>query len=178
MRMILVAAALALAACTVETTAPTLTSGDAAGGYTLELFAANDAQVYRITTPDGAVVAAQASGDASMMTPATEVQGFFESMPAAPRPEEADVAIRLPGVDLRVAGQKGGATDQARISINVAGKEVLINAEDNGVEGDQDTGQARIRITGADADAARDFIADADGLSEEVKAQLRTAAGL
>lgn len=175
MRFLILAGVLALTACTVETTTSHTDGDGGSPGYTLELIANNDSHTYRITAPDGRVAAAQASNEASMMVPAAQVQALFDAAPPPPTAEESNVSIRVPGLDLRVKGDEGDE-EHARVAMRIAGADIAIDARDNG-EG-PDEGNATIRLSGADAESARDFINDAEGLSESVKAQLRTEVGL
>ncbi|MBI1250806.1 MAG: hypothetical protein GC189_04970 [Alphaproteobacteria bacterium] len=175
--IMIVLAAAALAACTVETsTTTTATSGEAAApgeGYVIELLADDDVQTFRITNPEGVIAAAQVSAGASAMVPAQTVQALFETVSPGP-PEDADVVLRAPGFNLQVSGEEG-RDERAHVAINIAGKDILVDAQDHGPNGQE---RAVVRLSGVNAETARDFIDDAEDLSPDVKAELKAAAGL
>jgi hypothetical protein len=82
--------------------------------------------------------------------------------------------VRAGGFSLSIsASDAGPAADIARIELNAGGSSVLIDAGD-----DASRKRALVRIGGADAEAARNFIEEADGLSAETKARMLRALGL
>lgn len=164
-------ACLAMAAC-VENEDGAPMSAASNGGYTLEIRATEGEQIYMVTGPDGRVVAGRAAGGASALMEADAIRAL------AP-PVESELpevmAFSMPGFSLNIGGQENGGSDAARISINAGGREINIDAHDNGTAGSD---RAQVRITGVDANAARDFIAEADELSPAVQAQMLAGLGL
>ena len=141
-------APVALLACDGSYTA----SGDQApaGGYTLEVRASENIQTFIVTAPDGAMVAAAN----------TEV-----------------FALRFPGVDISVAADADNPnSESATVRVNAGGRSVFVDAQEGG-PGDGDD-RANVRITGATEEDARDFINDAEQLSDEVKTRMIAALGL
>lgn len=166
-------AGLALAACGDAQMAG---SDDPPGGYTLEVRADNDVKVYLVTAPDGRAAAGRAAGDVSgLMEP--EAARAFTVMPASEDSELPEViALRVPGLDLsiRAEGETSDA-EGARIAINAGGRQVEIDAQDDGAGGNE---RAHVRIRGASEKEAREFIADAEELSAETQAEMLAALGL
>ncbi|MBN8607391.1 MAG: hypothetical protein J0L81_10760 [Caulobacterales bacterium] len=145
-----------------------------AGGYTMEIRAGDNQQTYLITTPDGRTVGARAAEGASALMDNTRSQALAAEPPPQGEALPEQVSIRLPGFSLSVAGEDNGAESengQVRISVGgEGGQQVVVNADEGG-PGDADD-LAYVRVSGADADAVREFIAEQEELSAEVKAQL------
>lgn len=162
-------AAVFLAACAVE-------QHDQAGGYTLEVRAAGDAQVFLVTAPDGRAVAGRAADGVSALMDA-EAARAFNVLPEGAEALPEVMALRLPGFELSIAAEDGDVegADGARVSINAAGRQIQVNARD---DDGGNNGRAHVRITGASADDARGFINDAEELSAEVKAEMISALDL
>jgi hypothetical protein len=153
-------------------------------GYTLEVRADEGAQIFIVAYEDGRVAAARAKDGQSEMLDQRDARALL-SQPGAlsdPAPEQADVSFSVPGFSLSVSGDKDGDDDDgdeekghARVAIEVGGKSVHVDAQD---EGEGDSGRAHVRITGATAQDAREFIAKADKLSPAVQAEMIDAMGL
>lgn len=183
MRWIIVSLALALAACdgAVESK-----SRDEAGaevsGYTMEIRASGSDQTYLITAPDGRVVGARAAEGASALMDATRAAALLADPPvlAEAEGERGDVSIRLPGFSLSASGDdENPEGEKGRVAISVGGdrgEHVTVHADEGG-PGEADD-RAYVRITGADEESVRHFIDEAEHLSPEVKAQMRSALGL
>jgi hypothetical protein len=87
------------------------------------------------------------------------------------------MSLRFPGVDLQINAEEGeGETGRANVSINAGDHSVVVNADEGG-PGEADD-RAYVRITGADQDAVRDFINDAEELSADVKAEMLAELGI
>jgi hypothetical protein len=165
-------AVLALAACSEADVA---NSDNPPGGYTLEVRADDDVQVYLVTSPDGRTTAARATDGVSGLMDVEEARAFTV-LPANEEPMPEVVALRLPGFDLSIAAEGAQtSSDSARVSINAGGRQVEVDARDSG---GAETDRAHVRITGASEGDARDFINDAEKLSPEVQAQMLAALGL
>lgn len=173
MRWLLGVLALGLAGCSVAVNSGGDQSG-AAGGYTMEIRASENQQTYLITTPDGRTVGARAADGASALMDSNRAQALAAVPPPQSEEMPEQMSIRLPGFEMRVAGDNNdadGENGQVRISVGGEnGQRVLVDADEGG-PGEADD-RAYVRITGADADAVRDFIAEQDELSSEVRAQL------
>lgn len=180
MRWLVAVLALGLAACDVSTDVSSGSETASSDTYTIEIRADEMVQTYLITTPDGRTVGARAAEGASALLDGTRAQALAAEAP--PQNEELSqrVAIRLPGFEMTVAGEDEGAegdSGQVRISVGGGdGQHVTVNADEGG-PGEADD-RAYVRITGADADAVRDFIAEQEELSAEVKQQLLTELAL
>ncbi len=181
MRWIIAGLAFALAACdgAVETKSqPPAT----ASGYTMEIRASGADQTYLITAPDGRVVGARAAEGASALMDATRAAALVADPPqfAEAEREGGEVSIRLPGFSLSASGDEENPDgEQGRVAISVGGdrgEHVTVHADEGG-PGEADD-RAYVRITGADEEAVRSFIDEADHLSPEVKAQMRSALAL
>lgn len=166
-------AGIALAACSADMQ---VADTDPPGGYTLEVRAENDVKVYLVSAPDGRAAAGRSAGDVSgLMEP--EAARAFTVLPEGEASELPEVmALRLPGLDLsiRAEGDASGA-EGARVAISAGGRQVHVNAQDDGDGGNE---RAHVRIQGASEQEAREFIADADGLSAETQAEMLAALGL
>lgn len=166
-------AALALAACSEENLAGGPTSDNPAGEYTLEIRAADDVQVFLITKPDGGTVASRATGGVSALMDADEARAFTVMPEGQATPPEV-MSLRLPGFEIAInADGDSESTENAQVSVNAGGRQVEVNASDNG-----DNDRAHVRITGASEADVRDFIADAEELSPETRAEMLAALGL
>jgi hypothetical protein len=138
-------------------------------GFTLEVFAHEGDQIYLVRHSDGRRAAARVENGASAIMDGGQAQTLLDERVSTLRePEKADVSIRAPGFSLQVA--EDGENERARIEINAGGKQVLIDAE-----GEGEADRAHVQIAGADEEAARDFIKDADELSEDTKTQMLRA---
>jgi len=196
MRIFILGLALLAAACSVEAD-----KGRHGGGYSVDIRANGNDQVYVVTAPDGRTTAARVHDGASAMLNTQEMQQALASMPA-PAPPSAygddNVSIRAPGFSLRASGD-GHADDDAAattpasgekpaaapvgdehergaVQVNIGGFGIDVNADDGG-PGDADD-RARVRLTGLSARDARKFITHADDLSPAVQSQMLTELGL
>lgn len=185
MRWILAAvAALALMGCKNEGKSGESAAAEAAAhGYRMEVRAANEEQIYLVTAPDGRITAAHAGHGASALIDTSAAQRLA-AVPTGTADAPEVVSMRFPGFELHINANKdengdvnGDDNGQVRLSMGTGeGQRIEVNANEGG-PGDEDD-NAHVLITGADADAARDFINDADDLSPEVKSQMLTAVGL
>lgn len=179
MRYGLFALVLLAAGCVDVSTTSDGEGGEAASGYTLEVRASEGEQVFLVTSPEGKTTAARASGGASALMGESEVQTLLA---AAPEPNTEThrevVSLRLPGIDLRVSGDPEGTGEDGsgRVSINVGGHSVEVNASEGG-PGDADD-RAHVLIRGVPESEAREFIAKADQLSPNVQAAMLAELGL
>jgi len=181
MRILLLALAFLCAACSRDATGP----GGTAGGYKLEVRAAEAEQIYLVTSPQGRVVAARASAGDSALLDAGEIRAL-ESAPETTTStasttttttsggHDGNVSIHAPGVSIEAHGDDDSDKGDAHISLNWGGHGMQIDAHDNG--GDSD--HAHVVITGADAKSARSFVMDAEHLSPEVRQQMLAQLGL
>lgn len=175
-RLILTLALLAAACVDVK---PPAESSVPAEGYTLEVRAEPDVQVFLVTAPDGQTVAGRTAGGVSALMDAAAIQ----ALAGAPSPADDElqevVSLRLPGLNLSVSGDPdemaadGGG---GRVAINVGGHSVEVDANEGGPGDDDD--RAHVRITGVSEEEAREFVTKADQLSPEVQAQMLSALGL
>lgn len=143
--------------------------GAKADGWSVQMRASGDDQVFLIAGPDGRQAAAQVSGGASSLMDATAAKAQFAGGPETPTPplDSPDVSIKAPGFEMKV--QEGETEDGGQVEMRLGGMNLSVNGADN---------QALVSIEGADARAARKFIDDADALSPEVKAALKEQVGL
>jgi hypothetical protein len=175
MRWMIAALALCAAACSEAELAGGPESDRPAGGYTLEVRADQDVQVFLVTTPDGRTVAGRATDGVSGLMNAEDARAFAV-LPQTGEPMPEVVALRLPGFDLSISAQEDGAGQEgARVSIHAGGREVQVNAQDNGAG---ESERAHVRITGASETDVRQFISDAEALSPAVQAEMLAALGL
>lgn len=184
MRWVIVALALgAIAACDGSVQSSDGKTADeshaASGGYTMEIRATGAEQSYVVIAPDGRTVGARAAEGNSLLMDATRAQALASEAP----PEDDDnvtdvVSVRLPGFQMRVGGNSEDPNgDNGSVQMSIGGQQnVEIHANEGG-PGDADD-RAFVRITGADEDAARDFINDAEELSPAVKQQMLAELGL
>ncbi len=174
MRAWIVAAAL-VCACAPE---GSLEGAPAGESYTLEIRASETDQTYLITAPDGRVVGARAAEGASALMNSERARALIDDPPSMDVPPEV-LSLRVPGFDLRINAEEGGADGESgrvALSIGAEGQQIVVNAEE-GAPGDADN-RAYVRISGADEDAVREFVEDADGLSTEVRAEMLAGLGL
>jgi hypothetical protein len=169
------ALALCAAACSESELAGGPDASNPAGGYTLEVRADQDVQVFLVTAPDGRAVAGRATDGVSALMDTQEARAFAV-LPAGEEPLPEVMALRLPGFDLSISAE-GAASEAegARVSINAGGRQVEVNARDDGAG---ETDRAHVRITGASEADARDFITKADELTPETQAEMLAALGL
>jgi hypothetical protein len=180
MRLIFVAlTALTLAACDASVSSK---GGDAAAdGYTMEIRADASQQTYLIVGPDGRTVGARAAEGASAVMDSARAQALVGDPPPRSGEDAPEVlSLRVPGFEMSVRGTDDGTTEengQVQLSIGGGdGQHIIVDADEGG-PGEADD-RAYVRITGADEDAVRDFINDAEELSAEVKAQMLAELGL
>jgi len=151
----------------------------AAEGYTLEIRASELEQTFLVTAPDGRVVGARAAEGASALMDADRARAMFADPPPAQDAAPEVMSLRVPGFEMSVGANEEGAEGdhgQVRIAFGDGAQRIEVNANDGG-PGENDD-RAFVRITGADAEAVREFIAEADQLSPEVQAQMLTELGL
>ncbi len=177
--MIVAALALGAAACGDATTSEGGQAEAATDTYTMEIRAGELEQSYVVIAPDGRVVGARASGGASALMADARAQALAGSPP--PEGEELPevMALRLPGFSMSISGTDDsgeGENGRVNLSIGADGQRITVYADEGG-PGEADD-RAYVRITGADANAVREFIDEAEELSPEVKTEMRTALGL
>lgn len=174
-------AVMGLAACSPGKVEVTSENGETVvvngrGGYTLQVVGAEKDQVYIVTAPDGRTAAARVTDGASALMGAGEAQNMVAAQQAAMGPEPGaggdDVHISVPGFSLKVKDGQGDG-DRSHVQMKAAGFDLDVNADETG-----GSERAVVRIGGADAKSAREFIDGADGLSPEVRAQMREKLGL
>ncbi|MBI1186080.1 MAG: hypothetical protein GC206_01840 [Alphaproteobacteria bacterium] len=167
-------AAAALIGCTersAENAAPLAASES---GYTLDVFAREAEKIYMVRAADGRAAAARVADGASALMDAADAQGLMPQALVGEAPGDARISIQAPGFSMQInADETAGEDGRARVDINAGGHRVFVDAE-----GEGDAGRAVVHIAGADADAARNFIDEADGLSAETRAGMRAALGL
>jgi hypothetical protein len=179
--MLATAAALALAACD-GSVSDNAKQGAAQQGYTMEIRADPSQQTYLITGPDGRTVGARAAEGASALMDSARAQSL---MATPPRMEDAPevMSLRVPGFDLSISGVSDGDEsaegDQGQVRLSMGGSDgqrIEVHADEGG-PGEEDD-RAFVRITGANEEAVRELLDDAEELSPEVKAQLLAGLGL
>lgn len=177
MRVAILAVAVLAAACGQVSVSADGDRGHA-GGYTMEVRADQGEEVYLVTAPDGRIAAARAAQGASTLLRGRAVQALANQPMPAPD-GDAQVAFKVPGLDVQVQGDDpdgAGDSENAHVTVNAGGQHIEVNAQENG-PGDADD-RAHVRITGADEEAARNFINEQDDLSAEVKTQMLAELGL
>jgi hypothetical protein len=182
MRAVIAVLALALAAC--DGSVRSDEKGEAAApaeGYTMVIRATSGEQTYLITSPDGRTVGARAAEGASMLMDAGRAQSLIGEPPPPMEDVPEVMSLRLPGFEMSIGGTEGqggedGDSGQVKLSIGGGDQRVEVNADEGG-PGEADD-RAFVRITGADEEAVREFIADAEELSPEVKTQMLAGLGL
>lgn len=178
MRWVIAALALGLAACDSSTSGSTDSASATPDGYTLEIRATEASQDYVVRAPDGRTVGARAADGASALMDTARAQALV----AEPPPEGEEVpqvmSLRLPGFEMSVGGTEDDANgDNGSVNLSIGGEQNIVVRANEGGPGDADD-TAFVRITGADEEAVRDFINDAEELSPEVKGQMLTELGL
>lgn len=158
-----------------------------AGLYTISLSARDGAEnseelVFLIRGEDGRAAAALIEGGASTVLAVAEAEalladtadGLNPSSAAEADPLKGDrVRLELPGVSISADSSEDGKADRARVSVGVGKHRIEVDARDgDGAE------QALVRIAGADAAAARKFIAEQEELSAEVRRHFYETLGL
>lgn len=180
MRAWIGAAAALLGACSVEVDSERAEGGGEAapGGYSMQIVASEQGQIYLVTGPSEQLAAARVDNGVSTLMDAAEARlAVGEARAAAadlgPAPEV--ISIRAPGFEMTINAEEdqGGEDGRAQVSISTGGREVSVDAS-----GEDQTGQAVVRITGASESDARDFIDGAEELSADTKQQMRAALGL
>jgi hypothetical protein len=172
-------AALTLAACEASVQSK---GGEGGGdGYTMEIRADASQQTYLIVAPDGRTVGARAAEGASAVMDSARAQALVSEPPPRGGEEVPEVlSLRVPGFEMSVRGVDDDTTEengQVQLSIGGGdGQHITVDADEGG-PGEADD-RAYVRITGADAEAVRDFINDAEELSPEVKSQMLADLGL
>ncbi|HYD73800.1 MAG TPA: hypothetical protein VEF55_11730 [Candidatus Binatia bacterium] len=175
MRVWIASLAALAAACSGEVTV----EGDAPPGesYTLEVRATEGEQTYLVIAPDGRVVGARAAEGASALMNADRARELAGDPPPQGETPPEVMSLRFPGIDMQINADEGeGETGRANVSINAGEHSVVVNADEGG-PGEADD-RAYVRITGADQDAVRDFIDDAEELSPQVKTEMLAELGI
>jgi len=169
---------LALVACDASTEGADRAETDHAGGYTMEVRASSLEQTYLIVAPDGTTVGARAAEGASALMDSDRARALVDDPP--PQGETSEViSVNVPGFDMSISGggeDADGDNGRVQISLGGDGQRVEVHADEGGA-GDADD-RAFVRVTGADEEAVREFIAEAEELSPEVKDQMLAALGL
>jgi hypothetical protein len=170
---------LALAACDASINSSDHESGAPPSGYTMEIRASSLDQTYIVVAPDGATVGARAAEGVSALMDSARARALFDDPP--PQAETSELmSLRLPGFDMSIGGGgegEDGEPGRVQISIGGDGQRVEVHADEGESASDADD-RAFVRITGADEDAVREFIAEAEELSPEVKSQMLAGLGL
>jgi hypothetical protein len=170
MRVLIAGLTILAAACTGDVTVDGAAApGD---GYILEVRATSGEQTYLVTAPDGRVVGARAAEGASALMNGDRARALAgDPPPQGDTPPEV-MSLRLPGLDMQISAEGEGKEENGRaaVSINAGDHSVVVHADEGG-PGEADD-RAFVRITGADQDAVRDFINDAEELSPQVKAEM------
>lgn len=178
MRVLLTVLAVALAAgC--ESEVGTSGAGVTAEGYTLEIRAGELEQTYLVTAPDGRTVGARAAEGASALMDASRARALADEPPPQGEPAPEVMSLRVPGFEMSIGASKEDAEgEHGRVALRIGdgGQRIEVNADEGG-PGEADD-RAYVRITGADADAVREFISEADQLSPAVQAQMLAELGL
>lgn len=143
----------------------------AAEGYTLEVLATEGDQIYVVSHPQtGEATAARVHNGASALLDLQTAQALLTERQAAIGAQQREViSFSVPGLSFSVRSDDPNS-DTAQVQIQAGGQEVNVNADGSGA-GEN----AVVRITGVDAQAARDFITEADGLDPGVQQQMLDA---
>jgi hypothetical protein len=181
MRAGLIALALLAGACVEVETASEADAGAAAAaaGYTLEVRASESEQIFLVTSPEGRTAAARAVGEASALLGESDLQALLAvAPPSSGEAHREVVSLRLPGVNIAVSGDPEGSGENSggRVSIDVGGHAVEVDASEGGPGDDDD--RAHVLIRGVPESEAREFIAKADQLSPNVQAAMLAELGL
>lgn len=177
MRSLIIGLAAIVAACSGD-----ISVGDGAAsgeGYTLEVRATAGEQTYFVTGPDGRVVGARAAEGASALMNSDRARALAgDPPPQGDTPPEV-MSLRLPGMSMQINAEPDDANgDNGRVALQLGseGRNIVVHADEGGPGEDDD--RAYVRITGADEDAVRDFIRDAEELSPRVKDAMLAELGL
>lgn len=180
MRAWIVGAAALLCACSVDVESERAEAeGEATpGGYSMQIVASEQGQIYLVTGPNEQMAAARVDHGASTLMDSAEARlavGEARAAAADLGPPPEVISIRAPGFEMTINADEdeAGEEGRAQVSISTGGREVSVDAS-----GEDQAGQAVVRITGASASDARDFIDGAEELSAETKQQMRAALGL
>lgn len=180
MRFLIAALALALAACDGSVETADTGENTSPGGYTMEIRASEAQQAYIVIAPDGRTVGARAVGDISALMDNDRVQSLLSEPPPVGEDAVEVMSLRMPGFNLSIGADGEDASgENGRVNIAMGageGQQITVNADEGG-PGEADD-RAFVRITGADEQAVREFIAEADKLSPEVRTQMLTGIGL
>ncbi|MFZ4122792.1 MAG: hypothetical protein ACOYKM_14160 [Caulobacterales bacterium] len=143
----------------------------AANGYTLEVFESEGDHVYVVSHPQtGRQTAARAHAGVANLMDADEARTLLgERQSAMAVPSQEVLNFSVPGFAFAVKAD-GSESENAQIALQIAGQSVNINAQ-----GPDGAGSAVVRITGADADSAREFITKADEIDPGVQQQMLDA---
>lgn len=180
MRWVIAALALSLAAACDGASDSKSGGGQtaAADGYVMEIRATQDVQTYLVTAPDGRIVGGRAAAGQSAMLDATRAQSLAAEPPPIGEPAPEVMSLRLPGFEMTVGGTDDDENgDNGSVNLSIGGEQRVEVRADEGGPGEADD-VAYVRITGADEEAVRDFVNDAEELSAETKAEMLSALGL
>ena len=182
----LIVAAL-LAACSVETNtgaegglegAPE-DAAAAAETFTIEMFVSETERLYLITdASDGTRVAARiAEGAATLIEPAEARNLLAERQGVVGDAPQETVTLGIPGFSLRVQADDntGSTNDHARVSVEVAGRQVEVNATEATAGG---TENAQVRLAGMSAADTREFIVGEDEIDPGLQQRMLDELGL
>ncbi len=182
----LIVAAL-LAACSVETNtgaegglegAPEEAAASAET-FTIEMFVSETERLYLITdASDGTRVAARiADGAATLLEPAEARNLLAERQGVVGDAPKETVTLGIPGFSLRVQADDntGSTNDHARVSVEVAGRQVEVNATEATAGG---TENAQVRLAGMSAADTREFIVGEDEIDPGLQQQMLDELGL
>lgn len=176
MRVWIAGVAALAAACSGDVTV----DGDATPGesYTLEVRATEGEQTYLVIRPDGRVVGARAAEGASALMNGDRARELAGDPPPQGETPPEVMSLRLPGLDMQISAEGDNTEENGRaaVSINAGDHSVVVNADEGG-PGEADD-RAYVRITGADEDAVRGFITDAEELSSQVKTEMLAELGI
>jgi len=147
--------------------------GGKSGGYSINVSEQGGATTYLVVRPDGMQVAAVADAEGSRLIEAGDAHAAMsDTISALGPPPEEKVAIKVPGMSINVQGEDG-TPERAKVELNIGGQSIQVDAA--GPNGGEDS---VVKIGGVDADAARQFIDEAEGLSADVKTQMKAKLGL
>lgn len=178
-----------LAGCSVEGTGPDGTrEGGLEGGpaeaaaaesYTIELYVSETERLYLITdASDGSRVAARvADGAAALIEPAEARTLLAERQGVIGEAPQETVSFAIPGFSMRVQADQTepGSGDNARVSMEIAGRQFEVNAADAGAGGPEN---AQVRLAGMSAADTREFIVGEDEIDPGLQQQMLDALGL
>jgi len=151
--------------------------GGKSGGYALHTFVKDGVKTYLVVRPDGMQAAALVDDKGSRVIDAGDAHAAMsDTVSAMPPPGGEKVAIAAPGLSINVQDDKSEPGSSAKVSIQVGDKKINVRANEDSADGKQ--GDAVVEISGADADSARRFIDKAEGLSADVKTQMKSKLGL